>query len=84
MKDQPITVEYAQEFYTIPREDSKIMELEFICNKKIANNPYAFYSEEVKLEDMIWAEKLAKESYTARDWLNKSTSSSISTSRKNR
>lgn len=37
--------------------------MEFIC-KKIANN------EEVKLEDMIWAEKLAKSYTTARDWLN--------------
>ena len=40
------------------------LRLEFIC-KKIANN------EEVKLEDMIWAEKLAKAHTTARDWLNK-------------
>ena len=40
------------------------LRLEFIC-KKIANN------EEVKLEDMIWAEKLAKRHTTARDWLNK-------------
>ena len=39
------------------------LRLEFIC-KKIANN------EEVKLEDMIWAEKLAKSYTTARDWLN--------------
>ena len=38
--------------------------LEFIC-KKIANK------EEVKLEDMIWAEKIAKSYTTARDWLNK-------------
>ena len=39
------------------------LRLEFIC-KKIANK------EEVKLEDMIWAEKLAKRHTTARDWLN--------------
>tara|TARA_B100002019_G_scaffold252794_1_gene233943 strand:- start:2881 stop:3195 length:315 start_codon:yes stop_codon:yes gene_type:complete len=38
------------------------LRLEFIC-KKIANK------EEVKLEDMIWAEKLAKSYTTARDWL---------------
>jgi hypothetical protein len=40
------------------------LRLEFIC-KKIATN------EEVKLEDMIWAEKLAKSHTTAREWLNK-------------
>ena len=40
------------------------LRLEFICNK-IANK------EEVKLEDMIWAEKIAKSYTTARDWLNK-------------
>lgn len=40
------------------------LRMEFIC-KKIANK------EEVKLEDMIWAEKLAKSYTTARDWLNK-------------
>jgi len=40
------------------------LRLEFIC-KKIANG------EEVKLEDMIWAEKLAKANTTARDWMNK-------------
>lgn len=40
------------------------LRLEFIC-KKIANR------EEVKLEDMIWAEKIAKSYTTARDWLNK-------------
>jgi hypothetical protein len=40
------------------------LRLEFIC-KKIVNK------EEVKLEDMIWAEKLAKSHTTARDWLNK-------------
>ena len=40
------------------------LRLEFIC-KKIANK------EEVKLEGMIWAEKLAKRHTTARDWLNK-------------
>ena len=40
------------------------LRLEFIC-KKIANK------EEVQLEDMIWAEKLAKRHTTARDWLNK-------------
>jgi len=38
------------------------LRLEFIC-KKIANK------EEVKLDDMIWAEKLAKRYTTARDWL---------------
>ena len=40
------------------------LRLEFIC-KKIVNK------EEVKLEDMIWAEKLAKAHTLARDWLNK-------------
>ena len=40
------------------------LRLEFIC-KCIANG------EEVKLDDMIWAEKLAKSYTTARDWLNK-------------
>lgn len=40
------------------------LRLEFICNR-IANK------EEVKLEDMIWAEKLSKSYTTARDWLNK-------------
>ena len=40
------------------------LRMEFIC-KKIANK------EEVKLEDMIWAEKLAKSYTTARDWLKK-------------
>ena len=40
------------------------LRLEDIC-KKISNN------EEVNLEDMIWAEKLAKSYTTARDWLNK-------------
>ena len=40
------------------------LRLECIC-KKIANK------EEVKLEDMIWAEKLAKSHTTARDWINK-------------
>ena len=40
------------------------LRLEFIC-KKIANK------EEVKLEDMIWAEKIAKSYTTAREWLNK-------------
>ena len=40
------------------------LRLEFIC-KKIANK------EEVKLDDMIWVEKLAKRHTTARDWLNK-------------
>ena len=40
------------------------LRLESIC-KKIANK------EEVNLEDMIWAEKLAKSYTTARDWLNK-------------
>ena len=38
------------------------LRLEFIC-KKIANK------EEVKLEDMIWAEKLSKANTTARNWL---------------
>jgi len=40
------------------------LRLEFICNK-ISNK------EEVKLEDMIWAEKIAKRYTTAREWLNK-------------
>ena len=40
------------------------LRLEAIC-QSIANK------EEVKLEDMIWAEKLAKRHTTARDWLNK-------------
>ena len=40
------------------------LRLEFIC-KKITNK------EEVKLEDMIWAEKLAKANTTAREWLRK-------------
>ena len=40
------------------------LRLEFIC-KKISNG------EEVKLEDMIWAEKLAKANTTAREWLKK-------------
>ena len=38
------------------------LRLEFIC-KKIANK------EEVKLEDMVWAQKLAKSHTTARNWL---------------
>ena len=40
------------------------LRLEFIC-KCIVNG------EDVKLEDMIWAEKLAKRHTTAREWLNK-------------
>ncbi len=40
------------------------LRLESIC-KKIANK------EEVELDDMIWAEKLAKSHTTARDWLQK-------------
>ena len=40
------------------------LRLEFIC-KKIANK------EDVKLEDMIWAEKLSKANTTAREWLRK-------------
>ena len=40
------------------------LRLEFIC-KCIANG------EEVKLEDMIWAEKLSKANTTAREWLRK-------------
>ncbi len=40
------------------------LRMEFIC-KCIANG------EVVKLDDMIWAEKLAKSHTTARDWLNK-------------
>jgi len=40
------------------------LRLEFIC-KCIANG------EEVKLDDMIWAEKLAKSHTLARDWLQK-------------
>ena len=38
------------------------LRLEFIC-KCIANG------EQVKLDDMIWAEKLAKSNTTAREWL---------------
>ena len=38
------------------------LKLEFIC-KCIANG------EQVKLDDMIWAEKLAKSNTTAREWL---------------
>ena len=40
------------------------LRLEFIC-KKIANK------EEVKLDDMIWAEKLSKANTTAREWMRK-------------
>ena len=40
------------------------LRLEFIC-KKIANK------EEVNLDDMIWAEKLAKAHTLARDWMQK-------------
>ena len=40
------------------------LRLEFIC-KCIANG------EEVKLDDMIWAEKLAKANTTASGWLRK-------------
>jgi|TARA_B100000085_G_scaffold225081_1_gene210521 hypothetical protein len=40
------------------------LRLESIC-RCIANK------EQVPLEDMIWAEKLAKRHTTARDWLNK-------------
>ena len=40
------------------------LRLESIC-RCIANN------EQVPLEDMIWAEKLAKSHTLARDWLNK-------------
>jgi hypothetical protein len=40
------------------------LRLEFIC-KKIA------HKEEVQLDDMIWAEKLAKSHTLARDWLQK-------------
>ena len=40
------------------------LRLEFIC-RCIANK------EQVPLEDMIWAEKLAKAHTLARDWLNK-------------
>ena len=40
------------------------LKLEGIC-KKIANK------EEVPLDEMIWAEKLAKSHTTARDWLQK-------------
>ena len=40
------------------------LRLEFIC-KCIANG------EEVKLDDMIWAEKLSKSHTLARDWLKK-------------
>ena len=40
------------------------LRLEYIC-KRITNG------EEVKLEDMIWAEKLGKANTTAREWLRK-------------
>jgi hypothetical protein len=40
------------------------LRLEFIC-KCIANG------EKVKLEDMIWADKLGKSNTTAREWLRK-------------
>ena len=40
------------------------LRLEFIC-KKIANK------EEVKLEDMVWAQKLAKANTSAREMLKK-------------
>ena len=40
------------------------LKLEFIC-KCIANG------EEVKLDDMIWAEKLSRSQTLARDWLQK-------------
>ena len=40
------------------------LRMESICNK-IANR------EEVSLDDMLWAQKLAKSHTTARDWLNK-------------
>ena len=40
------------------------LRLEFIC-KCIANG------EDVKLEDMIWADKLAKSNTTASEWLKK-------------
>lgn len=40
------------------------LRLEFIC-KKIANG------EEVKLDDMVWVQKLAKSHTLARDWLHK-------------
>ena len=40
------------------------LRLEFIC-KCIANG------EEVKLDDMIWVEKLSKSHTVARDWLKK-------------
>ena len=51
------------------------LRLEFIC-KKIANK------EEVQLDDMIWAEKLAKRHTTARDWLNKARRQLLRTSRR--
>ena len=51
------------------------LRLEFIC-KKIANK------EEVQLDDMIWAEKLAKRHTTARDWLNKARRQVLRTSRR--
>jgi len=38
------------------------LKMQFIC-KKIANK------EEVKLDEMIWAEKLAKSHTTTREWL---------------
>jgi len=40
------------------------LRLEFIC-KKISNG------EEVKLDDMVWVQKLAKSHTIARDWLQK-------------
>ena len=40
------------------------LQLEGICNKIINH-------EEVSLDEMIWAEKLAKSNTTAREWLNK-------------
>ena len=40
------------------------LKLEFICNR-IANG------EEVKLEDIVWAQKLAKANTSAREMLNK-------------
>ena len=40
------------------------LRLEFICRKIVLG-------EEVKLEDMIWADKLAKSNTTAATWLRK-------------
>ena len=51
------------------------LRLESIC-RCIANK------EQVPLEDMIWAEKLAKAHTLARDWLNKARRQLLKTSRR--